>query len=230
MMDQDGVFVVQICHIEAAETGGERFHASMSNESRRSIKNLMLICGSICLIDRSCPAFVCSSPSVAVRVWGFKGRHRATDARYIRGPERKPTGSRGWCGRAVRGAKSSFYFGPTHGGRLQQSLGVNQIPVAQSRLREAILVTADERCVIFFAMSSVANRVMVASPSGDLRDIVEVELGAGIYVVDVEGEFPRVVVEWSALHPDPCTDQPLLVPLGVMENSPPSYFVVLGIR
>jgi hypothetical protein len=44
MMDSEGNFVGQICHIEAAETGGERFNPSMTNEARRSIKNLMLMC------------------------------------------------------------------------------------------------------------------------------------------------------------------------------------------
>jgi hypothetical protein len=43
-MDQEGNFVGQICHIEAAEPGGERFNPSMTNEARRSIKNLMLMC------------------------------------------------------------------------------------------------------------------------------------------------------------------------------------------
>ncbi len=44
MMNEDGDFVAQICHIEAAETGGERFNPKMTNEARRSIKNLMLMC------------------------------------------------------------------------------------------------------------------------------------------------------------------------------------------
>jgi hypothetical protein len=44
MMNEDGDFVGQICHIEAAETGGERFNPKMTNEARRSIKNLMLMC------------------------------------------------------------------------------------------------------------------------------------------------------------------------------------------
>lgn len=44
MMNGDGDFVGQICHIEAAETGGERSNPQMTNEARRSIKNLMLMC------------------------------------------------------------------------------------------------------------------------------------------------------------------------------------------
>jgi hypothetical protein len=44
MIDDDGVFVGQICHIEAAEPGGERFNQSMDNESRRSFENLLLMC------------------------------------------------------------------------------------------------------------------------------------------------------------------------------------------
>jgi hypothetical protein len=38
------VFIGQICHIEAAESGGERFNSSMTNEQRRAASNLMLMC------------------------------------------------------------------------------------------------------------------------------------------------------------------------------------------
>jgi hypothetical protein len=44
MMNEKGVFISQICHIEAAEVGGERFNKNMSNEQRRSATNLMLMC------------------------------------------------------------------------------------------------------------------------------------------------------------------------------------------
>jgi len=44
MMDADGVFIGQVCHIEAAEEGGERFNPTMSNEDRRAASNLMLMC------------------------------------------------------------------------------------------------------------------------------------------------------------------------------------------
>lgn len=39
-----GDFVAQLCHIEAALPGGQRFRAEMSNEERRSYANLMLMC------------------------------------------------------------------------------------------------------------------------------------------------------------------------------------------
>lgn len=44
MMNADGVFIGQVCHIEAAEEGGERFNSSMTNEQRRDVSNLMLMC------------------------------------------------------------------------------------------------------------------------------------------------------------------------------------------
>lgn len=44
IMDKDGCFVGQICHIEAAENGGERFNPDMTNEDRRTFRNLMLLC------------------------------------------------------------------------------------------------------------------------------------------------------------------------------------------
>lgn len=44
MVDDNGNFIGQICHIEAAEAGGERFNPSMTNEERRAFDNLMLMC------------------------------------------------------------------------------------------------------------------------------------------------------------------------------------------
>jgi DNA-binding transcriptional ArsR family regulator len=44
MMDELGNFVGEICHIEAAKPGGERFNEEMSDEDRRGFGNLMLMC------------------------------------------------------------------------------------------------------------------------------------------------------------------------------------------
>lgn len=44
IIDENGNFIGQICHIEAAEEGGERFNPNMTNEERRSYDNLMLMC------------------------------------------------------------------------------------------------------------------------------------------------------------------------------------------
>jgi hypothetical protein len=44
MMNEKGVFIGQLCHIEAAEEGGERFNPHMTNEDRRAAANLMLMC------------------------------------------------------------------------------------------------------------------------------------------------------------------------------------------
>jgi hypothetical protein len=44
IMNGDGVFIAEVCHIEAAEEGGERFNEKMSNEDRRMFSNLMLMC------------------------------------------------------------------------------------------------------------------------------------------------------------------------------------------
>jgi hypothetical protein len=40
----NGEYVAQICHIEAAKPGGERFNQAMNNEQRRAAANLMLMC------------------------------------------------------------------------------------------------------------------------------------------------------------------------------------------
>lgn len=42
MMNANGDFIGQICHIEGVK--GERFRASMSNEDRRAYENLLLLC------------------------------------------------------------------------------------------------------------------------------------------------------------------------------------------
>jgi hypothetical protein len=44
LIDTHGNFVAHICHIEAAEIGGERFNPAMSNEQRRHRDNLLLMC------------------------------------------------------------------------------------------------------------------------------------------------------------------------------------------
>ena len=44
MINADGVFVGQVCHIEAAEEGGERFNENMTDEQRAAFENLMLMC------------------------------------------------------------------------------------------------------------------------------------------------------------------------------------------
>jgi hypothetical protein len=44
MLNEKGDFVGQLCHIEAAEGGGERFNKNMTNEDRRQASNLMLMC------------------------------------------------------------------------------------------------------------------------------------------------------------------------------------------
>lgn len=44
MINANGVFIGQVCHIEAAEDGGERFNEKQTNEERRHFSNLMLMC------------------------------------------------------------------------------------------------------------------------------------------------------------------------------------------
>jgi hypothetical protein len=44
MLNKAGVFVGQMCHIEAAEEEGERFNPAMSDEERAAFPNLMLMC------------------------------------------------------------------------------------------------------------------------------------------------------------------------------------------
>lgn len=40
----EDTLVAQVCHIRAAQEGGERFDTSMDNEERRGIENLIILC------------------------------------------------------------------------------------------------------------------------------------------------------------------------------------------
>lgn len=44
ILSDNGDFIGQICHIEAAMPGGERFNENQTNEERRSVSNLMIMC------------------------------------------------------------------------------------------------------------------------------------------------------------------------------------------
>lgn len=44
LVDEKGNFVGEVCHIEAAMPGGERFNPNMTNKERRSYDNLLLMC------------------------------------------------------------------------------------------------------------------------------------------------------------------------------------------
>lgn len=44
IIDENGNYIGQLCHIEAAEEKGERFNPNMTDEERRSYDNLMLMC------------------------------------------------------------------------------------------------------------------------------------------------------------------------------------------
>lgn len=44
IFNDQGKYIGQICHIESAEPGGERFSENQTNEECRSISNLMLMC------------------------------------------------------------------------------------------------------------------------------------------------------------------------------------------
>lgn len=44
MMNANGDFIGQVCHIEAAEAGGPRFNPNRTDEGRRAVENLILLC------------------------------------------------------------------------------------------------------------------------------------------------------------------------------------------
>jgi hypothetical protein len=44
LINQKNKFVAQVCHIEAAEEGGERYNPTQTDEDRRGYNNLILLC------------------------------------------------------------------------------------------------------------------------------------------------------------------------------------------
>lgn len=44
IVNEDGTYVSQICHIEAAKEGGERYNPNMTDEERADFPNLLLLC------------------------------------------------------------------------------------------------------------------------------------------------------------------------------------------
>lgn len=44
ILNLSGVYVAELCHIEAAEPGGQRFNPTQSDEERRAPENLMFLC------------------------------------------------------------------------------------------------------------------------------------------------------------------------------------------
>jgi hypothetical protein len=44
VINLNGEYIAQICHIEGANPGGERFNPAITNEQRRAASNLMLMC------------------------------------------------------------------------------------------------------------------------------------------------------------------------------------------
>ncbi|MFF9424780.1 hypothetical protein ACF1BX_36010, partial [Streptomyces globisporus] len=44
IVDDDGNYIAQLCHIESANIGGERFNPEMTNKQRADYPNLLLLC------------------------------------------------------------------------------------------------------------------------------------------------------------------------------------------
>lgn len=44
LVNEHGVFIAQVCHIRAAAEGGPRYDMSQSDEGRRSLANLLVLC------------------------------------------------------------------------------------------------------------------------------------------------------------------------------------------
>lgn len=53
LIKEDGSNVAQICHIEAASEGGERYNPLMTDDERRDFKNLILLCSNCHIVTNN---------------------------------------------------------------------------------------------------------------------------------------------------------------------------------
>lgn len=44
ILDEQGVYIAELCHIEAAEPGGQRYNPAQTDEERRAAGNLLFLC------------------------------------------------------------------------------------------------------------------------------------------------------------------------------------------
>ena len=44
LIDDDGDYLAEICHIEGAEEGSQRYNSEMTDEGRRDVNNLIVLC------------------------------------------------------------------------------------------------------------------------------------------------------------------------------------------
>lgn len=82
MIDEDGDVLGQVCHIEAAEEGGERFNPKQSDDERRAVDNLMLLC-----YDHH----VKTDDVIKYKVADLKRMKSEHEARFISAPYTIPT-------------------------------------------------------------------------------------------------------------------------------------------
>ncbi|WP_146164895.1 hypothetical protein [Desulfonatronum sp. SC1] len=79
---QDGTYVGELCHIRAAESGGERFDETQTNEDRRSFENLLFLCHDHHVITNDVSLY---PPE---RMEEIKSKHESNFAKGIAGLER----------------------------------------------------------------------------------------------------------------------------------------------
>ena len=44
IFNDDGLYIAQLCHIKAANVGGQRYDEKQNDEQRRALKNLLFMC------------------------------------------------------------------------------------------------------------------------------------------------------------------------------------------
>lgn len=78
IINREGIFIGELCHIEAALPGGERFNAMQTNEERRSFENLSLLCREHHVITNDVTAFP------VARMRQIKAEHEARFTDIVR--------------------------------------------------------------------------------------------------------------------------------------------------
>jgi hypothetical protein len=76
MVNERNQFIGQICHIEAVESGGERYNPDQSDEQRRHYNNLILLCYPHHVEIDDDASYTVS------RLWEMKSKHEAANANH----------------------------------------------------------------------------------------------------------------------------------------------------
>src|SRR5919202_614781 len=125
LLDKDGNLVGQICHIEAAEEGGERYNPGQTDEQRRSFENLILLCANHHIVTNDIEKYTVD------KLKNMKNNH---ESQFVEKPHEI---SDELVDKILAKSSNNFYATPINVGNGQQ---INQFGVSYSEVKDLFLV------------------------------------------------------------------------------------------